>query len=90
METRQELEERLEIILTEIMSEVKTKKGLKFDGDLEESIELLREVKNLLKQLNRDDYINDDFDEDSDFAFTKNKLFEEEQDDDTFWDDDDY
>jgi len=60
VDTRQELEERLEIVLSEIMSEVQSHKGSFFDGELEESISLLKEAREILKQLNSDNYINDD------------------------------
>lgn len=60
MDTRQELEERLEIVLSEIMGEVNARKGSFFDGELEEAVSLLKEAREILKQLNSDNYINDD------------------------------
>jgi hypothetical protein len=88
MDTRQELEERLEIALSEIMSEVNSRKGSFFEGELSEAISLLKEAREILKQLNSDNYINDeDMDDDMRVSGKRSRLTDEE-DDGLGWGDD--
>lgn len=84
METRQELEERLEILMAEIMEEVLSRRGCQFEGDLDEAISLLKEVKTILKQLNADDYISDE-DEEAAVSVKKSRSEDTEG---LLWDDD--
>lgn len=87
METRQELEERLEAALSEIMEEVSSRKGCLFAGDLDEAISVLKEVKGILKQLNADDYVSDDDDDDGEMVSgKKNRSDDSEM--ELSWDDD--
>jgi hypothetical protein len=85
METRQELEERLEAALSEIMEEVSSRKGCLFAGDLDDAISVLKEVKGILKQLNADDYVSDE-DEDEEMVSTKKNRSEDTE--GLLWDDD--
>lgn len=70
MDTREELEERLEMVLSDIMTEVSSRKGSQFAGELEEAISFLKEAKDILKQLNDDDYVSDE-NEDEDAVSVK-------------------
>lgn len=92
METRQELEERLETLLSDILNEVQSRQGQSFDGELEDAIILLKEVKLVLKQLNEDKYDEDEMDEeDGGIAFHKRKIQREEDEDEDsvlIWKDD--
>jgi hypothetical protein len=60
METRQELEERLETVLNDILSEVQARKGEVFDGNLEDALSFLKEAQTILNQLNDDNYEEDE------------------------------
>jgi hypothetical protein len=74
MDTRQELEERLESILSEIAYEVQIRKGGSFNGELSDAISMLKEAKDVLKTLNSDNYIDEDEEElDEDFTEKKRK-----------------
>lgn len=88
MDTRQELEEKLETTLNEVINEVKMRKGERFDGDLDEAFSLLKEARKLLKNLN-DDYYVDDEDSDNDLRKTvrKGKTLDED-DESLLWGDD--
>lgn len=88
MDTRQELEERLEIVLSEIMSEVQSRKGSFFDGELEEAISLLKEAREILKQLNSDNYINDDEEMDEKASNKRIKAIGDDDEDGFGWGDD--
>lgn len=56
METRSELETTLETLLLDIIDEVNSRGGRKFDGDLEDALEYLSQAKLILNQLNKDKY----------------------------------
>ena len=62
METRQELEERLETLLNDILSEVQARKDSAFDGELEDALSYLKEAQTILNQLNDDSYDEDEED----------------------------
>lgn len=85
MDTRQELEERLEIVLSEIMSEVQSRKGSFFDGELEEAVSLLKEAREILKQLNNDNYINDDEEMDEKTSGKRTKSMGDDDEDGFGW-----
>jgi hypothetical protein len=87
METRQELEERLEAALSEIMEEVVSRKGCLFAGDLDEAISVLKEIKGILKQLNADDYVSDEDDDDIEVVSRK-KNRSDNSEIELSWDDD--
>lgn len=80
METRQELEERLEILLSDILTEVQSRNGEKFDGELEDALEMLKETKSILKQLNQDDYEGEEEENDATTGSNKRQ--------DLLWNDD--
>ena len=88
MDTRQELEERLEIVLSEIMSEVSARKGSFFEGELDEAISFLKEAREILKQLNNDDYINDEDMDDDVRVSGKRPRSTDDEDDGLIWSDD--
>jgi hypothetical protein len=88
METRQELEERLESLLAEIANEVQLRQGQSFDGELEDAILLLKEVKVVLKQLNDDKYEEEEGEVDEDESDTKLRKRTNDDDDDMMWGDD--
>ncbi len=89
MDTRQELEERLETVLSEIMSEVSSHKGSFFEGELQESISLLKEAREILKQLNSDNYINDEEIDGRGRSSSKRlRRTDEDEDDGLIWSDD--
>jgi hypothetical protein len=85
MDTRQELEERLEMVLSDIMAEITSRKGSQFAGELDEAISFLKEAKDILKQLNDDDYVSDE-EEDEDVVSVKKGRTANG--DDLAWDDD--
>ncbi len=85
MDTRQELEERLEMVLSDIIMEVTSRKGTEFAGELSEAISFLKEAKEILKQLNDDNYVSDE-NEDEDAVSVKKKRTRYEN--DLMWDDD--
>lgn len=88
METRQELEERLESLLADILNEVQSRQGQSFDGELEEAILLLKELKLVLKQLNEDKYENEEEEDEEDIKprSARSKMVDDE--DDSVWNDD--
>lgn len=89
MDTRQELEERLETVLTDILTEVQACRGEPFDGRLEDAVSFLKEAKDILKQLNNDHYMDEDNEDDEEEDRSGRRMRAKNSDeDDLDWGDD--